>query len=174
MGENHQVIERRIAVVFLVDPQGRLLMQHRSPDAAVSPNQWTMPGGKIEDGEDPADAARREVHEETGLTVDALIPVWRGTRPSVKGTAGVVEIHAYGTVTAARQEDVVVGEGQAMVFLPPQEARELDLGVTARLILVPFLESPQYQQLRETAARQRPAAPPFPCGSSAPRGTGTV
>jgi len=46
------VIERRIAVVFVVDPQGRILMQHRSADAAVSPNQWTMPGGKIEDGEE--------------------------------------------------------------------------------------------------------------------------
>jgi len=31
---------------------------------------WNAPGGKIKDGESPQDAAKREVFEETGLTVD--------------------------------------------------------------------------------------------------------
>src|SRR6185436_18419652 len=58
------VIVRRVAVVFLVDPRGRVLMQHRDSHAKVSPNQWAMPGGKIEDGETPEEAALREVWEE--------------------------------------------------------------------------------------------------------------
>jgi ADP-ribose pyrophosphatase YjhB (NUDIX family) len=32
---------------------------------------WTLPGGGIEHGEHPVDAVRREVHEETGLTLEA-------------------------------------------------------------------------------------------------------
>jgi 8-oxo-dGTP diphosphatase len=33
---------------------------------------WNAPGGKIKDGEDPVIAAKREVLEETGLTVEDL------------------------------------------------------------------------------------------------------
>jgi 8-oxo-dGTP pyrophosphatase MutT (NUDIX family) len=143
------VIERRVAVVFLVDPRGRVLMQHRDQHAKVSPGQWAMPGGKIEDGESPEEAARREVREETGLEPGPLQPYLVRTRPSVTTDDGEVEMHAFCGPTDARQEDVVLGEGQAMVFLTPQEALARDLGVTAALLLPEFLASPQYRALAE-------------------------
>jgi 8-oxo-dGTP diphosphatase len=143
------VIERRVAVVFLVDPHGRVLMQHRDRHAKVSPNQWAMPGGKIEEGESPEEAARREVREETGLDAGAIQPYLTRTRPSVTTTDGEVEMHAFCGPTDARQEDVVLGEGQAMVFLTPEEALARDLGVTAALLLPGFLASPQYRALAE-------------------------
>jgi len=37
--------------------------------------RWTLPGGKLERGESAADAAVRELLEETGLRVDELIYV---------------------------------------------------------------------------------------------------
>jgi 8-oxo-dGTP pyrophosphatase MutT (NUDIX family) len=141
------VIERRVAVVFLVDPQGRILMQHRDANANVSPNQWGLPGGKIEDGETPDEAARREVLEETGLSVPKVEHLWSGTRPSVSNANGLVEMHVFCAPTDASQDDVVLGEGQAMVFLTPDEARNRDLGVTAQLVLPRFLDSPEYQAL---------------------------
>ena len=32
---------------------------------------WTTPGGRVESGESPLDALKREVHEESGLDVEA-------------------------------------------------------------------------------------------------------
>ncbi|GGM88387.1 NUDIX domain-containing protein [Dactylosporangium sucinum] len=143
------MIERRVAVVFLVDPTGRILMQHRDQHAKVSPNQWAMPGGKIEDGEEPIEAARREVLEETGLTAAGLEHYLTGTRPSVSTVDGLVEMHVFYGPTDATQDDVVLGEGQAMVFLTPDEILVRDLGVTAARLLPGFLASEQYKTLAE-------------------------
>src|ERR1043165_6653608 len=70
-----------IAVVILVDRTGAILLQLRDGNALVSPNQWAIPGGRVEPGETPQAAARREVLEETGLVVDAIQHYWSGPRP---------------------------------------------------------------------------------------------
>jgi 8-oxo-dGTP pyrophosphatase MutT (NUDIX family) len=142
------VIERRVAVVLLVDRQGRILMQHRDGNARVAPNQWAFPGGAIEPGEEPVEAAHRELLEETGLEVPGLTPYGVHYRPSVLNPENTVEIHAYWGATDATQSDVVLGEGQAMVFLTPEEAVDRDLGVTAVLLLPKFLASDEYSALR--------------------------
>jgi len=141
------VIERRVAVVLLVDRQGRLLMQHRDSKARTSPNQWAFPGGKIEPTEQPIETAHRELLEETGLSVPLLTPFGVFTRPAVENPANIVEIHAFSAATDAVQQDVVLGEGQDMVFLTPDEARSRDLGVTAELLLPLFLDSDVYAKL---------------------------
>ena len=55
------------ASVVVVDDQGRILLQRRTDN-----NQWALPGGAMDLGESIAGCARREVHEETGLTVELL------------------------------------------------------------------------------------------------------
>src|SRR5581483_2854993 len=130
---DHPNINRRIAVVALFDDHGRLLMQHRDDKAPVSPNKWCCPGGGIEPGETEEEAARRELWEETGLRVDgSLTLLWQGRLPATGHLETHNEYSLFTARTQARQEDVVLGEGQAMVFVPLDQVSALDLSPSAK------------------------------------------
>ncbi|MHB8451546.1 MAG: NUDIX hydrolase [Mycobacteriales bacterium] len=49
------------------DPEDRLLLVRRGRPPAQ--DRWSLPGGRVEPGESPEMACRREVAEETGLDV---------------------------------------------------------------------------------------------------------
>jgi 8-oxo-dGTP pyrophosphatase MutT (NUDIX family) len=71
MGADEQLVLRRTAArVILLDEDDHVLMIHgfdpRSPEATY----WYSLGGGLDDGEEPAAAAVREVWEETGLRLD--------------------------------------------------------------------------------------------------------
>ena len=55
---------REGADALILDPAGRVLLVRRADD-----RRWAMPGGWVDPGETPAQAAVREVFEETGLVV---------------------------------------------------------------------------------------------------------
>ena len=51
----------------VVDGSGRLLLVRRARDPGAG--RWSLPGGRVEPGEDDTAALRRELREETGLEV---------------------------------------------------------------------------------------------------------
>src|SRR5262249_34859038 len=56
---------RRTATTVVIDDQDRVLLMRRHR-FIVDRWVWELPGGYVDDGEDPAVAAAREVEEETG------------------------------------------------------------------------------------------------------------
>lgn len=56
--------------IAVVEYEGKYLLQQRSSSQILA-GKWEFPGGKLEAGESPAQAAVRETLEETGLAVRA-------------------------------------------------------------------------------------------------------
>ena len=57
----------RVAAYGLIIEDDRVLLAHWNADGRSG---WTLPGGGLEPGEDPAAAARREILEETGFVAE--------------------------------------------------------------------------------------------------------
>ncbi|WP_105316794.1 NUDIX domain-containing protein [Thermus tenuipuniceus] len=70
----YEIVEHKPAVAIVAVREGRMLFvrQHR-PAVGLAPLE--IPAGLIEPGEDPLEAARRELAEETGLAGD-LAPLF--------------------------------------------------------------------------------------------------
>jgi 8-oxo-dGTP diphosphatase len=63
----------RCVGALIVDDEGRLFFQRRSPHRRLFPNAWDIVGGHVEPGEQDEDTLRREVAEETGWTVSIVL-----------------------------------------------------------------------------------------------------
>jgi 8-oxo-dGTP pyrophosphatase MutT (NUDIX family) len=68
----HDLLWLSTAAGVVLDADGRVLLGRRSDTG-----NWGLPGGIIDPGEEPADAAVREIHEETGVIAipEALVAV---------------------------------------------------------------------------------------------------
>jgi 8-oxo-dGTP pyrophosphatase MutT (NUDIX family) len=56
--------------MFLIDSDRRVLLMHERRDIGSDSSHWITPGGGVEAGETLAQAAAREVYEETGLRIE--------------------------------------------------------------------------------------------------------
>lgn len=117
------------------DEQGRVLLaKHHDYD------QWALPGGSIDPDEAPADAAVREMWEETGLLVEPVRvqgvyggPSYCGTYPNgdqIASVDAVFECRVVGGALAADGEEI-----QEVRYFAPTEFAALALPPWADLIL---------------------------------------
>ena len=64
-----------VVVSLVIEHEGAVLLARRHPEKDHAPGAWEGISGRIEAGEKPLDAARREGFEETGLHLDVLAPI---------------------------------------------------------------------------------------------------
>ncbi len=137
----------RIAVCFLVDARGHVLLQHRDAGAPRAANLWGMVGGHVEEGEDFDTGMLRELHEETGIAaaLEELV-LWQDTEFHYSdGHGGHYRVYA-GRFDLT-DDDIVIGEGQAITFVAPDRALDLPMAESCAHFLPLFLESDLYRDL---------------------------
>jgi len=144
-------IVARIAGVLLVDPAGRILLQLRDQHAPTHPGRWSLLGGHIEPGESAEQAACREIREESGLVIAAPLALFLHTiTPRDPPAPGRIERFIFCAATVATQEEVVCGEGEAIVFVARDAIGGLDLAPDTRRTVEAFIGSARYAALAAT------------------------
>ncbi|MGE0501359.1 MAG: NUDIX hydrolase [Rhizobiaceae bacterium] len=119
MTDDHQDIP---AVSVALRRGDRLLLVRRG--RPPSEGLWAFPGGRVEPEETDEDAALRELHEETGLRVDAVafLRAWR-LDPAFRG-APHYRLHVFGANWTSG-EPVAADDAAEARFLTLEEMRAL-------------------------------------------------
>lgn len=131
-----------VAVVLLADDEGRacFLLTRRAAGLRAHATQWALPGGRIDEGESPEQAALRELWEEVGL------------RLQEEQVLGLLD--DYGTRSGYVITPVVVW-GESVLALTPNPSEvasvhrvplvDLDKPDVPRLISIPESDRPVIQ-----------------------------
>jgi 8-oxo-dGTP diphosphatase len=119
-------------LVGVLDARGWLLLQERDDRAPVDPNKWSLVGGGVERGETPADAARREFLEETGVVQDRLSHLGTHILPCEIHGEDVFDL--FTAHTALTDDDIECHEGRRIVFVAPESIPTLDLTYATRTL----------------------------------------
>lgn len=109
-----------VVCAVLRDDSGRHLATRRPPGKALG-GLWEFPGGKVEPGEDPAAALRREIAEELGLDI-AVGPAL----PAVlhRYAFGTIALHPF--LCRPTGGSLVLHEHSAAIWLPRTALWSLD------------------------------------------------
>jgi isopentenyldiphosphate isomerase len=73
LGEKDDIEKTSKVIVF--DEDKNILILQRASHMKWSPKKWDLPGGHLKNKETSKDAAKREVKEETGLSIKKLVQI---------------------------------------------------------------------------------------------------
>lgn len=125
----------KISAYGVIRREGHILLV-RYIDPHSGRKWWTLPGGKLEHGEDPVDALAREVREETGYdaSVKTLLGVGSRVNDVDWGIPGGAELHTVGvyydvTIVGGELRSETDGSTDEARWLPEEDVADLDRAV---------------------------------------------
>lgn len=121
-------------VTGFLKKNGLILIGQR-PDGHSLAGQWEFPGGKIEIGEFPEDALKRELREELGI--EAEIGALRYAHTHNYGDRGIIilfyDVHFWKGETKSQHHT-------ALRWIKPEELKTMEIPEANRKILPKLLE----------------------------------
>lgn len=131
----------QVAVGILQRSEKQLLIQQRRAGTDCA-GQWEFPGGKLEPGETPEQALKRELQEELNITIGEPIFL---TSLEYDYDHAHVSLHTYMIQEWAGEPEGL--EGQAIIWGSPEELKQYDLLEAAypllKLVVTIFLSQIQ-------------------------------
>ena len=127
----------------MIERDRHVLLLHRSAWKDEAPGQWETGSGRVEPGESPEEAARREAREETGLEVEVL-----GQLGAHRFLRGPARVETLSVVLHCRAP-----AGTVVLSPEHQEARWVPIAGAADLPEVPEWVRRSLEALRRVAAR---------------------
>jgi mutator protein MutT len=119
VSDKNKVQEVVKAVIF---KEGKFLLQLRDNDPAIPyPNSWAFFGGGVDKGEKHKEAMKRELKEELGWCPKEFEYLM-----TVRNTTANCNITHYFAECTVPNDQLCLGEGQAMAWFSLYEISELD------------------------------------------------
>ena len=121
-----------------MNAENTVLLQLRSKDDYLYPDCWTLPGGRVEEGESLEQAIVREVREELRWDLRGC-SLFRTN--VLNDSDGMMERHIYWGKISEKAEDLRLGEGAALRFFSSEEVSELEVAFDLKPVIIDFLKT---------------------------------
>jgi 8-oxo-dGTP pyrophosphatase MutT (NUDIX family) len=131
--DKEAVIVQKVVLAGIVMDEGRALVLQRSKNEDILPGMWELPSGKKEPLERWDEALVREMKEETGLTVEPLMPidVFDYVVEKTDETRDTTQISFL--VTKKDESDVVLSdEHDGFGWVSPEDLDKLEMSKNTR------------------------------------------
>ncbi len=136
--------KHEVSVAIIIDSENRIFLQKKDSGYDLGPNLWSLPGGRIEQNENPEKAIKRELLEEMGI--DFKESIFESFEDYLfKGELNGHQLDVNHKIFIFKFDrdlsEIRIGEGIGFAFFDAEELDELPMLIPAKEILNKFLKT---------------------------------